>query len=39
MINSEKDFKDLDNNIENIGSGCMYIILAALILIIYVILF
>lgn len=39
MINSEKDFKDLGGNIENVGNGCMYIVVAAFILLMYVIVF
>ena len=39
MINSEKDFKGVGSNVDNVGSGCMYIVLAVFLLIIYVIVF
>lgn len=39
MINSEESFKGVGKNIDNAGRGCMWFVLALIILIIYVIAF
>lgn len=39
MINSEKDFNDLNENIENAGTGCFCVVLGTIIILTYLMFF